>query len=322
MNDGVPIGLAVPEQLARSRPGQSLPAAVFARLEAAPIDSLWVLDQLSGRYPSSEPTGLLSFVAALTCRVRLGVAVYVGPARGPLTAAKALATVDQLSGGRLTVGLGMGNLGHYGAYGWAGHRPGSVFDEFVDSLVALWDGTPREAPGRVWDVSGLAISPGPVQQPHPPLWFGGATERSFRRAARWGSGWIGAGRQTLHEFEKCASEVRELTRAGDRDDFTISKRIYLLVEDQQTRAQETTRRWFETFYHRPELGQEVTVMGDVRACVEQIAAHFEAGANHVVLHPLDDGEGQYRTVVDEVVPAVAAACMPLHQQPTQRVQDE
>jgi alkanesulfonate monooxygenase SsuD/methylene tetrahydromethanopterin reductase-like flavin-dependent oxidoreductase (luciferase family) len=307
MNRGAPIGLAVPEQLACPRPGQSPPAAVFAKLEAAPIDSLWVLDQLSGRHPSSEPTGLLSFVAALTSRVRLGVAVYVGPARGPLAAAKALATVDQLSGGRLTVGLGMGNLGHYGAYGWAGHRPGNVFDEFVDSLVALWGGTAPEDPGRVWDVSELAISPGPVQQPHPPLWFGGATERSFCRAARWGSGWIGAGKQTLHEFEKCASKVRDLTRAEGRDDFTVSKRIYLLVDAQRARAQETTRHWFETFYRRPELGQEVTVMGDVSACVEQIAAHFQAGADHVVLHPLDDGEDQYRTVVDEVVPAAAAA---------------
>jgi alkanesulfonate monooxygenase SsuD/methylene tetrahydromethanopterin reductase-like flavin-dependent oxidoreductase (luciferase family) len=307
VNVAVPIGLAVPEQLAHPRPGQSPPAAVFAQLDAAPIDSLWVLDQLSGRHPSSEAASLLSFVAALTSRVRLGVAVYVGPARGPLAAAKALATVDQLSGGRLTVGLGMGNLGHYGAYGWAGHRPGSVFDEFVESLVALWGGAAGEAPGRVWDVSGFAISPGPLQQPHPPLWFGGGTERSFRRAARWGSGWIGAGKQTLNEFEKCASEVRELVGAEDRADFTVSKRIYLLVDARRARAQERTRRWFETFYRRPELGQEVTVMGDVSACVEQIAAHFQAGANHVVLHPLDDGEDQYRTVIDEVVPASAAA---------------
>lgn len=320
MDHGVPIGLAVPEQLVRPRPGQSSPAAVFARLEAAPIDSLWVLDQLSGRYPSSEPTGLLSFVAALTSQVRLGVAVYVGPARGPLAAAKALATVDQLSGGRLTVGLGMGNLGHYDAYGWAGHRPGNVFDEFVESVVALWGGTAREAPGRVWDISELAISPGPVQQPHPPLWFGGATERSFRRAARWGSGWIGAGKQTLHEFEKCAAEVRALMQAEDRGEFTVSKRIYLLVDAQRTRALETTRQWFETFYRRPELGREVTVMGDVSACVEQIAVHFQAGANHVVLHPLDDGERQYRTVVDELVPAVAAALGSIRPQPMQKVQ--
>jgi alkanesulfonate monooxygenase SsuD/methylene tetrahydromethanopterin reductase-like flavin-dependent oxidoreductase (luciferase family) len=307
MSHCLPIGLAVPEQLMRPHPGQSAPAAVFARLEAAPIDSLWVLDQLSGRHPSSEPTGLLSFAAAHTSRVRLGVAVYVGPARGPLAAAKALATVDQLSGGRLTVGLGLGNLGHYAAYGWGGHRPGSVFDEFVASVVALWRGTATEAPGRLWDVSDFAISPGPVQQPHPPLWFGGASERSFRRAARWGSGWIGAGKQTLGEFEKSAAEVRELMQAEDRADFTVSKRIYLLVDPRPTRAQETTRRWFETFYRRPELGQEVTVMGDVSTCAEQIAAHFQAGANHVVLHPLDDGEDQYRTVVDEVVPAAAAA---------------
>ena len=306
MNYGVPIGLAVPERLARRRLGQRPPSAFFAEMEAAPIDSLWVLDQLSGRHPSSEPVSLLSFVAALTTRVRLGVAVYVGPTRGPLVAAKALATVDQLSGGRLTVGLGMGNLDHYSTHRAAGHRPGRVFDEFVESLVALWGPAP-EASGPIWDLAGLAISPLPVQQPHPPLWFGGATERSFQRAARWGSGWIGAGKQSLPEFGRCAAEILELMKIEDRDDFTVSKRIYMLVDADRLRAHETTRSWFETFYRRPELGREVTVLGDVDTCVEQIAAHFQAGANHVVLHPLDDGEDQYRTITHEVIPAVAAA---------------
>lgn len=300
------LGLAVPGGLLGTRRD----AALLADLEARDIDSLWVLDQLSGPHPTDEPVSLLSYVAALTERARLGIAVYVGAARGPVAAAKSLTTLDRLSGGRLTVGLGLGAPRHYPAFGTAGTsaRPGRLLDELLEDLIRLWTGEPRSGGDATWALDDIVLTPRPTQQPHPPIWIGGTAERSFQRAAAFGTGWIGAGRQSLRDFARSVDRLREHVGPARlaSGDFTISKRVYLLVMDDRARADAELRSWFGSFYGRPDLGRCVSVAGDAAHCAEQLIAHFEAGAGHLILHPILETEAQYETVLRDVVHAVAA----------------
>lgn len=305
------LGLAVPDSLLGTRIAEGRAAELLADLEVREIDSLWVLDQLSGRHPTAEPVSLLSYVAALTARVRLGIAVYVGTARGPLAAAKSLTTLDRLSGGRLTVGLGLGAPRHYPAYGLGGTRApaGRLFDELLDGLARLWAGEPLPREGGTWALEDVVLTPGPAQQPHPPIWIGGTAERSYQRAATFGTGWIGAGRQSLSDFARSVTSLREHVGPSRMasGDFTVSKRVYLLVTDDRARADAELRSWFGSFYGRPDLGRDVAVAGDAAHCAEQLMAHFEAGADHLILHPILETPAQYETVLRDVVTAVAAA---------------
>jgi alkanesulfonate monooxygenase SsuD/methylene tetrahydromethanopterin reductase-like flavin-dependent oxidoreductase (luciferase family) len=278
-------------------------------LEVEGVDSLWTLDQVSGRKRSLEPVAALGYVAALTTRVRLGVAVLIGPSRGPLVAAKTISTLDHLSGGRIDIGLGLGATWHYPAFSIdrvAGGGAGAILDEFVHQLRALWTEDRVTADGRTWQLHDVGISPRPVQQPHPRLWFGGGGAASIRRAVDAGVGWLGAGRHSNREFLDLAAQAREAAEAAGRtgDDFELSKRVYIHVTPDRRAADVVISDWFAEFYGRPELGPMVTVTGDVEACAASLADLARGGATSLVLHPLAEDQQQYELLTGEVIPAV------------------
>lgn len=138
-----------------------------------------------------DPVATLAWVAAMTERIHLLTYVYIAALRHPLRAAKELATLDRLSGGRLIVGIGAGHVAEeYEAIGRDFDDRGALTDEAVDGIVA---GLREECPellGPQWPAADLAVSPRPVQQPHPPVWIGGSTKAALRRAALRGDGWL------------------------------------------------------------------------------------------------------------------------------------
>ncbi len=310
MSGSVSFGLSIPPALCGfGAGGGASPQEWLEHLEVPGIDSLWSLDQLSGRSATPEPISLLSYVAALTTRVRLGIAVLVGPSRGPVAAAKALTTLDWLSNGRLDVGLGLGDLSHYGAFGLdrSASPAGAMLDEFTTMIQQLWAEDMVDHDGASWHLHGIGSNPKPTQDPHPPLWFGGGGQASLRRAVERGSGWIGAGRHSNVEFVELAGRLRRLLdeQPGRSVGFTVSKRVYILVTDDVVAGADTVRAWFGSFYGRPELGASVTVMGSPNACVAQLGMLIEAGANHLVLHPLDETLAQFDRLINSVVPQLS-----------------
>lgn len=274
-------------------------------LEAPGVSTLWALDQLAGRIATPEPLALLSYMAAITSRPRLGIAVLIGAARGPVAAAKAIATIDWLSEGRVDVGLGLGSTNSYAAYGIdrrGSGGAGAVLDEFIDLVELLWRPEPIEFSGRTWTVKGHPPSPQPLQSPGPPLWVGGASAASMRRAIRAGGGWIGAGRHTLEEFAGHVKELRQLETEEESDSqLTAAKRVYLVVEDDVSVAKRQVREWFDGFYGRPEWGPSVSLFGSAERVRTGLQQLVDAGANHLLLHPLVDSLEQYRRVVEELV---------------------
>jgi probable F420-dependent oxidoreductase len=144
------------------------------------------------RAATSEPITSLAFLAGQVDRIRLGTAVLIVPLRNPVLAAKMLASVDNLSGGRLDVGIGAGWIqGEFDALRTPPFEErGAVTDDYLDTMVALWTQDHPEHQGPHYSVAGVAMFPKPVQRPHPPIWVGGNGTRAMRRAARIGQGWL------------------------------------------------------------------------------------------------------------------------------------
>ena len=143
------------------------------------------------RPPWFDPVATLAFLAARTRRTRLMTNVYVAAYRHPLETAKAFATVDALSGGRVLFGVGAGHVeGEFAALGVPFAERGAITDESIDAILAAWTDEWAPHDGPRWRYADVGQGPRPVQQPHPPIWIGGSGKPALRRVARVGDGWI------------------------------------------------------------------------------------------------------------------------------------
>ena len=137
-----------------------------------------------------DPLVVLSYVAALTSRVMLGTSVLIMPYRNPIVTAKMIATLDQMSGGRAVAGVGSGwNEVEYNALGVPFRQRGARTTEYLRIWQACWEPGPTTFHGRFFNFDNMHVNPKPLQQPHPPLWIGGSSQASLRRAARFGAIW-------------------------------------------------------------------------------------------------------------------------------------
>jgi probable F420-dependent oxidoreductase len=141
-----------------------------------------------------------AFVAAKTTRIRLVLAVMVVPHRPAVLAAKMLATVDVLSGGRLTVGVGAGWLQREfdAVVATPFVERGAVTDAYIQAFHTLWTEERPRIHGRWVKFDGILFAPKPVQKPHPPIWVGGESAPALRRTARLGDAWYPIGSNNRH----------------------------------------------------------------------------------------------------------------------------
>jgi probable F420-dependent oxidoreductase len=172
--------------------------------------------------PMLEVVSTLSYVAALTKRVQLSCSAMILPYRNPVVAAKELATLDVLSGGRLMVGVASGWLAEeFDMLGVPFRERGARMDEYLDVLRALWTEDRVTFHGRFVRLDDAAFFPKPVQKPHPPIWIGGASDRAFERIVRVGAGWIAAPRPDLAALAADITRLRRAAEARGRDPAEI-----------------------------------------------------------------------------------------------------
>src|SRR5439155_25984300 len=148
---------------------------------------------LVGTMGSHWPHALttMAFVAGATSRIRVNSCVIVLPYHEPVVLAKAVSTLDVLSGGRLTLTFGVGHAEHeFEALGVPFHRRGRISDEYLEAMTVLWTEDAPAYHGEFVRFEGVHFDPKPVQRPHPPLWFGGNSPAAMRRVARYGTGWM------------------------------------------------------------------------------------------------------------------------------------
>jgi probable F420-dependent oxidoreductase len=164
--------------------------------EDAGLESLWVGDHVAppvraGKDDRLEAVVAVGFLAAVTSRVRLAIGVVVLPQRHPVLLAKQLSSLDILTGGRLTVGVGAGYVEEeLAAFGVPLTERGARTDDYLATVRAIWRGETSHE-GRFVSYEGVAQSPSPVQRPHPPIVVGGHSPAALNRAARQGNGWFG-----------------------------------------------------------------------------------------------------------------------------------
>lgn len=158
----------------------------------------------SGGHHALEPTVVLAAAAAATIRLRLMTNLFIVAYRNPFLAAKAVASLDSLSEGRVILGTGAGYLrGEFDALGVDFERRNEILDAALDVMTAVWRGESVSLHGDGWRAEGHTALPAPVQRPRPPIWIGGNSRRALRRVVTHGDGWI-----PLHAPAKFAKFVR------------------------------------------------------------------------------------------------------------------
>ena len=210
------------------------------RAEALGFESLWTQEAITGAVPILEPVTLLSYLAAITENVRLGTSVIVAPLRNPIQLAKSLGSLDHLSGGRLIAGLGLGgNANDIPPFGISAEKRVRRFTEIIDVMKALWTQPEAHFQGEFWQLDGLKMEPKPLQKPHIPIWLGARHTNALRRAVRHGDGWMGAGSSDTESFVTAVDQTKMYLEEAGRDpgSFTISKRVYVAVDNDEDRAE-------------------------------------------------------------------------------------
>ncbi len=287
----VRVGIAIPQIFPDGRVDMALVREFVGRAEALGFDDLWTQERTVGSSAVLEPLGLLSYAAAITSRVRLGVAALILPQYEPVYLAKALGGLDHVSGGRLTVGLALGtNTLNYPAFGIPPERRVARFMEGLRVMKALWTEPAVRYESELRRLDGTAMEPKPVQRPHPPVWIGGGHANVLKRAVLHADGWMGAGLSPVAGFKEGAVQVRALLKEQGRDpaSFVISKRMYLAVDDDEARAERRLREWFGGHYGNPDLANRVGFWGSAAHVAEQVEEMAEAGATHLLLNPVFD----------------------------------
>jgi len=220
----VRVGIHLP-QYGRAA-GPDAVRAAAQRAEALGFSDVWVSDHIvqpvGQDYPSPylfDPLVTLTWAAAVTERIGLGTSVVVAPQHNPLWLANAFASLDALSNGRVTLGLGVGwSQGEFDALGYTFHDRGARTDEIIDILRACWHDDPTSYEGRHYRFSELRLLPKPAHDIA--IWVGGRAEAALRRGVTKGDGYQLLGMKP----EEAAPVVTRLRRDRPEDTFTISLR--------------------------------------------------------------------------------------------------
>jgi len=200
---------------------------VAVRAEELGYSSLWTFQRLLHPATGSwgpvyeavqDPIVTLAYVAAVTSRIRLGLAVVNVPFYAPLLLAKQLTTLDHVCAGRLDVGLGLGWAAEeFAAVGTPHERRGARAEEFIRCLKAIWADDVVDFEGDFYRVPPARVRPRPLQRPHPPLLLGGSAESALRRVGRLADGWISASRQDLARIGTDFAVIRRSAAAAGRE---------------------------------------------------------------------------------------------------------
>jgi probable F420-dependent oxidoreductase len=270
------------------RPAAAL-VELARRVEAAGFDSIWVPDHLAFfGSPVVDPFQALAAFAAGSSKLVLGTSVYVLPLRAPAQVAKATASLDFVSEGRLVLGIGVGGefAGEFEASGVPVGERGKRTDEAITVLRHLWAGSGDAFSGRFSSIpKGMRLDPLPARAGGPPIWVGGRADAAVRRAASAGDGYLGF-LFDAPAFAKRMKQVRALAaeRGRDPDSIVAGLVTFAHVGRDTASAVDAVTRRLEANYGVPMRAavERYGIVGDLDACVVKLKALAEAGVEHLV----------------------------------------
>lgn len=299
----VKVGFVVGGELARA-----------ARFDALPIDSLWTGGHVASRNPSTEAMMTLARLSAVTERVRLGTSILLLPLYPPAIIAKQVADLDRASGGRLTLGVGIG--GEYPQEFRACQVPlnerGRRLDEAIPLLRRLWTAQEITHEGPFYSMADVRIHPAPAQAGGPPIVIAGRKERAMRRAALVGDGWM----PYLYSPRRYAASVQTISalaaEAGrDLTGFEYHAFVFVNVDKDGDRAREEAARTIGGNYDQDfrAMIDNVAAVGTPEEVARKLADFVAAGVQHFVFMPAPgtgDPDDVVHRLLDDVLPAVHA----------------
>ena len=271
--------------------------ALAEKAEALGYDSIWVGDSLLAR-PRHEPLTLLAAASARTTKVELGTAVLLPALRNPVVLAHLVATVDQISEGRLILGIGIATdvpnvRSEFKSAGVPFDKRVGRMMEGIRLCRSLWSGQPVKWSGR-WEVECDTLGLLPSRIGGPPIWGGGSAPGALERAGKHLDGWfpVGPDAKTIGSSWKNVQQIAQ-TAGRKQEDLTCAAYITLSVDDDIQRAEERLDKYLSDYYGVPAdfiKKQQACFAGPIDAAGDWIDGFVDAGASHLVLRFAGDHE--------------------------------
>jgi alkanesulfonate monooxygenase SsuD/methylene tetrahydromethanopterin reductase-like flavin-dependent oxidoreductase (luciferase family) len=286
------IGYLLPtrEAVMEGRPEAEPLLKLAERAEKLGYDSVWVGDSLLAR-PRHEPITLLAAVAGRTQKVKLGTAVLLPILRNPVLLAHQVATLDQVSAGRVILGIGIASdvpnvRAEFRSAGVPFEKRVGTLMEGMRLCKALWSGKPVDWEGR-WHVEQGVLGPTPHQKSGPPIWGGGSAPAALARAGKYFDGWFPNGPDSKSWGEQWR-QVQAIAREAGRDPNDIAPATYLTlaVDEDVAKAERRMDEFMLAYYgKRPDVGKkrDVCFAGSAAAAVEWLNGYVREGARNLVL---------------------------------------
>lgn len=298
------IGYLLPtrESVMQGKPAAAPLLALAERAEALGYDSIWIGDSLIDR-PRHEPLVMLSAVAARTKRALLGTGVLLPALRNPVQLAQQAATLDQISEGRLILGIGIspdnpGSRAEFAAVGVPFEKRVGRVLEGMRLCRALWRGEPVTWNGR-WQLEGAVVGPVPHRAGGPPIWMGGNTPGAMQRAARHFEGWLPIA-PSAETFGRQWREVLAMRREAGRgtDGFDGAMYMTVCVDDDAARGEARIGAFLAAYYpgRSDVMKRQAWCAGPSSAVADWLSAYAEAGLTHGVIRFTGEHERQLEAI--------------------------
>ena len=275
------------------------------KCEAMGCQSMWTIDRIA--YDNLEPLTVLAAAAGATQKIRLGTSVLLGNLRHASHVAKVVSTLDFISNGRVTLGLGFGSRENdYKAVEIPFEHRGSRAVEQVQLMKRLWTEDNVTFKGKFYNVENLSVGPKPIQKPHPPIWTGGSAEVALKRAGTWADGFI-CGSSAIPDFPSTWEKIAGYARAVGRDPNRIRKAglTFMAIHDDQSKAVRAVEDYVMRYYGRLRADvANTSLVGSPAAVTERIGAFLSKGLDTLIIGVADPDPRQLDLFGEKVLPKI------------------
>lgn len=285
------------------------------KMEEYGFDSLWVWDHIllgvEPHFPILDSLTMLTAIAARTTKIKLGTGVLVLPLRNPVVLAKQLASMDQLSRGRLIMAMASGwYKREFDAVGVPFEKRGKIMDDNLEIMTALWSDKMVEGKWEYHDIPAGVMYPKPVSRPRPPILIGGYVDRVLKRAATTGDGWL----TYFYKPESFASswaKIRNFASEAGKDPDTLlnGAQLPIMIGKSRAAVEEHMMDWLGKewdYASWSESTKDSAILGTVDECVAQLEAHLKVGVQKLVFVPYKYDSEQIEIIAREIVPRLKA----------------
>ena len=264
--------------------------------EEAGLDSVWIGDSVTAK-PRHDPFTMLAAIAARTERVKMGTAVLLPILRNPVLLAQQLATIDQLSEGRLIVGIGIGQdsppiHNEFSAVGVPFEKRIGRLMEGLRLCKALWTGEPVTHDGR-WSFKDVTLGPLPHRKGGPPIWGSGSVGPAIDRCAKHFDGWFPSGPSDSSVWAEQLAQLRSTARDAGRADDAVTPAAYLTlsINENQDAADAALDHYLESYYKMPASGirkYQGCYAGGLAGAEAWLRGFADRGVQHISLRIIGD----------------------------------